>query len=79
MKISKKIVVMAVAGSAIPLILFGAITLWQGSKNEALASRESVKLAFADLDHVVGGVQAMLASQQLEFGPEYGLRRGRRE
>lgn len=62
--LARKLVVLGLAGSLIPLILFGAIAVWQGSKNEELAFRESARLASEDLEHVAKGVQAMLTSQQ---------------
>lgn len=62
--LARKLVVLGLAGSLIPLILFGAIAVWQGNKNETLAFRESARLASEDLEHVVKGVQAMLTSQQ---------------
>jgi methyl-accepting chemotaxis protein len=62
--IGKKLLIFGMLGSAIPLIVFSAIVIWQDNNNEATASRECSKMATDSLDHVVRGLQAMLVSQQ---------------
>jgi methyl-accepting chemotaxis protein len=64
MPLSRKLAFFGMLGSACPLILFGAIAVWQGSQNEKTASMESSRLADADLEHIVRGVYAVVTSQQ---------------
>jgi methyl-accepting chemotaxis protein len=62
--IGRKLAVLGCIGSALPLVLFGAIAVWQGARNEATASAESTRLTNADLEHIVRGVYAVVTSQQ---------------
>lgn len=62
--IGKKLLAFGILGSTVPLLIFGAIAVWQGLRNEETASRESGVLASADLRHIIEGVNTMLISQQ---------------
>lgn len=62
--IGKKLVAIGTMGTAIPLLIFGAVTLLQYGKVEKIGNVESEKLAYADLDHILEGVYGMIASQQ---------------
>ncbi|MEI6035957.1 MAG: methyl-accepting chemotaxis protein [Verrucomicrobiae bacterium] len=64
MKIKKKLLLIGILGSAIPLIIFGVISVWQAGKVERTASRESGKMGIERLDHIVAGVKSMVESQQ---------------
>ena len=64
MTIGKKLLVFGMLGSAIPLIIFGVIAVWLGSKNEQTASRESYKIVSDNLTHICAGVKSMVVSQQ---------------
>ena len=62
--LSAKLLSMGILGTAIPLVIFGVITIWQGMLSERTAKVESGKLAYGDLDHIVDGVYGMVISQQ---------------
>ena len=62
--LSAKLLTMGILGSVIPLVVFGVITIWQGMLSEQTAARESSKLAYGDLDHIVDGIYGMVVSQQ---------------
>jgi methyl-accepting chemotaxis protein len=62
--LGRKLTFFGLAGSIVPLLVFGGIARWQGVKCQRAAESECSKLALADLDHIVQGVHGMLASQQ---------------
>ncbi len=62
--IGKRLILFGIIGSVVPLLAFGAVVRWQGSVSQRLSEIECNKLAYADLDHIVEGVQHMLTSQQ---------------
>ena len=62
--IGKKLILVGVLGSVIPLLGIGAVALWQGSKSRTTAEHECTKLACADLDHILEGVHGMLVCQK---------------
>ncbi len=62
--IGKKLMLFGVLGSAIPLVLFGAISRWQGVRSQRAAESECSRLAYADLDHIVEGIHSILVTQQ---------------
>lgn len=66
MKLSlrNQLLTVGILGSAIPMIVFGALVAWQNLRNEKTAAEESVKLAAADLQHIVDGVYSAIVSQQ---------------
>ncbi|MGC4121913.1 MAG: methyl-accepting chemotaxis protein [Myxococcales bacterium] len=62
--LSKRLTIFGVAGSALPLFVFGAIALWQSQSAERIAATESARLAAADLGHILDGARGMVTSQQ---------------
>lgn len=67
MTIGKKLLIFGILGSSIPLLVFGAIAVWDGCKIEKMVTSECNKLATADLDHIVDGLCATLADHQNEL------------
>jgi hypothetical protein len=64
MTIKVKLFVFGLLGTAIPLIIFGGVTYWQGKMNEKTASRENIALATDRFDQIVEGVIAVITTQQ---------------
>lgn len=62
--IGKRLILFGVLGSLLPLLLVGGIALWQSEKESRIAEKEILKQAYADLDHILQGVNAMLHAQQ---------------
>lgn len=64
MSIGRKLLLSGIFGSAVPLILYGTITVWQGGRNEAIAKRICTQLASEGVTHIVEGCYSVAATQQ---------------
>lgn len=64
MKLRTRLVGMGVALTAIPMMIVAGIVLYQNKRLEQVASDESMKLAYTDLDHIAEGVYNMVLTQQ---------------
>ncbi len=61
--IGRKLTVLGILGTAIPLIIFAFTSFQQGKKIQQISQHENEKLAFMDLDHILRGVNSMMVSQ----------------
>ena len=64
MKLKTKLVGMGIALTAIPMVIVAGIVLYQNVKLENVASEESMKLAYTDLDHIAQGIYNVVVVQQ---------------
>ncbi len=64
MKLGAKMISVGVLLTATPLIITMAVVLVQSTQLREVSERESEKLAYIDLDHVVEGAYAMCRTQQ---------------
>ncbi len=59
-----KLIWTAIPMAALPLLILGALVLWQNGKMVSIASEECTTLAYDQLDHIVQGVYANCAAQE---------------
>ena len=64
MTLRKKLVSLGVTFSVFPLLIVACTTWMQTTESTEVSSAECAKLAWADLDHITGGVYNMCATQQ---------------
>jgi len=64
LKLRTKFLVVGVALTLVPLLVFGAITYTNSKELQRISRSESLKLAYTDLDHIAENVYAMAEAQQ---------------
>ncbi len=64
MNLKKKLIFSGMAATIIPMLLMVAVFIWQGTKAEQVASKEVSRLAYENNEKIVGGILAMVTSQQ---------------
>ncbi len=64
MSLRAKLMAIGITLTVLPLIVVGALVYYEMDVAVDIASEESTKLAFADLDHITEGVYNMCAAQQ---------------
>ena len=59
--IKTPLIIMLCAITLVPLMVLWGVVTAQSAKMVGTATDESMALAYADLDHILGGVMSMLA------------------
>lgn len=64
MKLRGKLLTVGIILTIGPLFTLGLFTLWQNQQMHNVSTEESIKMAFADLDHILEGVYTMCVAQE---------------
>ena len=64
MSLKSKLLSIGLALTVIPLATVATVVYFQNVKMRDVATEESVRLAYTDLEHIAGGIHAMCTSQQ---------------
>lgn len=64
MKLKQKLLFIGISLTIIPLFCAFGFVLYQNKKSATLAEQESIKIAFADLEHIVEGIATLAKTQQ---------------
>jgi signal transduction histidine kinase len=64
LSLKMKLLTVGISLTVLPLLVVAVMVYRQNQKMEAIATAESTKLAFADLDHIAEGVYSMCKAQQ---------------
>jgi methyl-accepting chemotaxis protein len=62
--IGRKLLLAGITATVVPLIVFGAIAVWQANQTESIAADEVQHLARGNNERTVAGIVAMVTSQQ---------------
>jgi len=63
MKLQTRLLTIGILLTVVPVLVISGLMLWQNSRATEVAAKESKQMAYADLDHMVGGVYTMCETQ----------------